>query len=68
MHNGMFKTLHEVIDFYNSRDVDPKWAKAEVLGNVNKDEMGRLRLTEQEMADLLAFLKTLTDGYPLSTK
>lgn len=34
---------------------------AEVEENVNHDEMGNLRLTEQEMADLEAFLRTLSD-------
>lgn len=63
MHNGVFKTLREVIDFYNTRDVSKKWAPAEVAANVNKDEMGDLKLNEQEVEDLLAFLKTLSDGY-----
>jgi cytochrome c peroxidase len=31
--------------------------------NVNKDELGNLKLTPQEEADIVAFLKTLTDGY-----
>ncbi len=63
MHNGVFSTLQEVIDFYNTRDVDSKWGKPEVSENVNKDELGNLKLSEQDVDDLVAFLKTLSDGY-----
>ena len=66
MRNGVFKTLKEVVAFYNSRDVDPKCDKAEVAENINKDELGDLKLTDDEMNDLIAFLHTLTDGYPLT--
>ena len=74
-HNGYFSDLQSIIHFYNTRDVQPfnkgvagldakgKWPKPEVLENVNKDEMGDLKLTQQEEHDLLAFLKTLNDGY-----
>ncbi|MDH5447275.1 MAG: c-type cytochrome, partial [Gammaproteobacteria bacterium] len=63
MHNGVFKTLKEVVDFYNTRDVSKKWHKPEVADNVNKDELGDLKLTDQEVEDLVVFMKTLTDGY-----
>ena len=63
MHNGVFKTLRESVEFYNTRDVDKKWGKPEVLENVNQEELGDLQLTEQEINDLLIFLKTLDDGY-----
>jgi cytochrome c peroxidase len=62
LHNGVFKTLKEVVDFYNKRDVgtfDPP----EVAENVNTDELGDLGLTDAEVADIVAFLETLTDGY-----
>jgi cytochrome c peroxidase len=62
MHNGVFTTLEEVADFYNSRDTK-KWPAPEVKANVNQDELGDLKLTKPELADLVAFLKTLTDGY-----
>lgn len=62
MHNGVFSTLDEVVDFYNTRDVND-WPKAEVELNVNKDELGDLKLTKKEEQDLVVFLKTLTDGY-----
>jgi cytochrome c peroxidase len=30
---------------------------------VNRDEMGRLGLTAREVEDIVAFMRTLTDGY-----
>jgi cytochrome c peroxidase len=63
MHNGIFDTLEESVDFYNTRDVDDKWGEPEVAENVNTEELGDLKLSEQEVADLVAFLKTLSDGY-----
>lgn len=62
MHNGVFKTLHEVVDFYNTRDLGG-WPPPEVPDNVNRDELGNLGLTEEEVDDIVAFLGTLTDGY-----
>lgn len=56
MHNGMFATLREVIDYYdNPNKVVPR--------HKNRDELlsKPLNLTEQEKQDLEAFLKTLTD-------
>jgi cytochrome c peroxidase len=62
MHNGVFKTLEEVVHFYNTRDVE-MWPPAEVPINVNTDELGDLGLTPEEEAALVAFMKTLSDGY-----
>ena len=62
MHNGLFKTLYQVVAFYNSRDVAP-WPPPEWPGNVNRDELGNLGLTTQETEDIVAFLNTLSDGY-----
>ena len=67
MHNGFFSTLEEVLDFYNSRDTDKKWPAPEVAGNVNDEEMGDLDLSREEQQALIAFLKTLTDGYRLGS-
>lgn len=77
MHNGYFKTLEGVVKFYNKRDVWPRcesdlvteadalamkcWPAPEVEANVNKDELGDLKLTDEEEAALVAFMKTLTD-------
>jgi cytochrome c peroxidase len=75
MHNGYFKSLEEVVHFYNTRDVLPKckaggsgekltcWPEAEDSTNLNKRQLGNLKLTDQEEHALVAFLKTLTDGY-----
>ncbi len=78
MHNGYFQTLRGVVAFYNDRDARPRcrspvseaealrqtcWPAPEVPTNVNKDELGDLRLTEQEIDDIVAFLRTLDDGW-----
>lgn len=62
MHNGVFKTLFNVVAFYNTRDLT-EWPAPEVPENVNKEELGNLGLTNQELEDLVAFLRTLTDGW-----
>lgn len=56
MHNGMFKTLREVIEFYN----DPEQV---VKGSKNRDSVlaKPLGLTCIEIDDLEAFLRSLTD-------
>ena len=59
MHDGRFATLEEVVDFYNtgvrrSQSVDP-------LMQYNL-QPGGLKLSDQDKADLVAFLKTLTDA------
>ena len=56
MHNGMFKTLEEVVEYYNNPG-------AFVLNPINIDKRLEvpLGLTRQEKADLVAFLKSLTD-------
>jgi len=61
-HNGIFKNLRQIVVFYNTRDVGP-WAPPEVRANVNREELGNLGLTEQEVDDIVAFMLTLTDGY-----
>jgi len=56
MHNGMFKTLEEVIEFYNHPD--------KIIPNsINRDPLMAkpLDLTDQDKQDLLAFLHSLTD-------
>ncbi len=61
-HNGVFKTLEEVMDFYSNRDKGT-FAKPEISENVNTEELGNLNLTKQETDDIIAFMRTLTDGY-----
>jgi cytochrome c peroxidase len=62
MHNGVFKSLEEVVHFYNTRDIEA-WPPPEVAENVNTDELGNLGLSAEEEAAIVAFMKTLTDGY-----
>lgn len=55
MHNGAFNTLEEVVDFYakgGGRDAGVENVDIHVLG---------FELTDQEKADLVAFLYALTD-------
>ena len=73
LHNGLFDSLKEVVEFYNQRDVEIKkplaqqrWPQAEVSDNVNDEELGDLKLTAEEVDALVAFMETLTDGYSLS--
>jgi cytochrome c peroxidase len=61
-HNGYFTSLEEIVHFYNTRDVE-EWPEPEVAENVNTDELGDLGLTPEEEAAIVAFLKTLSDGY-----
>jgi len=62
MHNGVFKSLKEVVHFYNTRDVED-WPPPEVSANVNTDELGNLGLTSDEEDAIVAFMKTLSDGF-----
>ncbi len=62
MHNGYFKTLKDIVHFYNTRDItSEKWPAPEVSANLNVDEMGNLELTEEEEDAIVAFMKTLSD-------
>jgi cytochrome c peroxidase len=61
-HNGFFKSLEEIVHFYNTRDVEA-WPAPEAPMNVNTDELGDLGLTPEEEAAVVAFMKTLSDGY-----
>jgi cytochrome c peroxidase len=109
MHNGVFKSLEEVVHFYNKRSIATNSSGQEVAFNwkqvppagympifpppesmefpanvqniaaltpvqfaalapdagavANNGQVGNLQLTPQEEADLVSFLKTLTDGY-----
>jgi cytochrome c peroxidase len=62
MHNGVFATLEDVLEFYNKRDVDPKFVP-EYPATMNTEDLGNLNLTDSEISDIIAFLKTLDDGY-----
>jgi cytochrome c peroxidase len=77
-HNGYFKTIRGIVHFYNTRDVKTKcpdlyteaealaadcWPRPEVSENLNTAEMGDLGLTPEEEDAIVAFLRTLSDGY-----
>ncbi|MBR0936402.1 cytochrome-c peroxidase [Bradyrhizobium jicamae] len=84
-HNGVFRSLEEVLDFYNFRDINPEKVfprgadgtvrkyddlPAKYHGNVDVSDPPFDRhagdtpaMTAQDEADIIAFLKTLTDGY-----
>ena len=62
MHNGYFKSLKDVVHFYNTRDVaGAGWPAPEVAANVNTAEMGNLGLTAAEEDAIVEFMRTLTD-------
>jgi cytochrome c peroxidase len=76
-HNGVFSNLAQVVHFYNTRDtlgqLDANtndgfgiigWPPPEISSNLCVAEIGNLRLTATEEAQLVAFLQTLTDNYP----
>ncbi|HWF85454.1 MAG TPA: hypothetical protein VG222_11420, partial [Vicinamibacterales bacterium] len=76
MHNGYLKSLKEVVHFYNTRDAPgfpaatcapgtekvTCWPPPEVIANEDMT-VGNLGLTDAEENQLVAFLKTLTDGF-----
>ena len=57
MHNGVFKSLEEVIDFYNEGGGKGRGFRLE---NQTLPE-DKLNLTDMEKKQLIAFMKTLTD-------
>ena len=56
MHNGKFKTLEEVIEYYTN-----PYALVKNPINLDTSLLKPIDFTEQEKADLLSFLKSLTD-------
>ncbi|HUM47589.1 MAG TPA: cytochrome c peroxidase [Chitinophagales bacterium] len=63
MHNGVFKTMKEVIDFYNNGGGDGKGLVV-VNQTLSKDS---LHLTAAEKNALLAFIKTLQEEITIPT-
>jgi cytochrome c peroxidase len=78
-HNGYFKSLKQIVHFYNTRDkyaypvtsghcpagTTEKvncWPMPEVASNIDMTT-GNLGLTGKEEDQILAFLKTLSDGF-----
>lgn len=76
MHNGVLKSLKQVVHFYNTRDVlgvcsnstDPGfgitcWPAPETMENLDSNFVGDLGLTGEEEDAIVAFMETFTDGY-----
>ena len=95
MHNGVFKSLKEVVHFYNTRNLTsvpgevidftqsdpyanlrgvPLWPEPEVsspeslanpdgVAGADGGQVGNLGLTDDEENHIVAFLKTLSDGF-----
>ncbi|HET6247147.1 MAG TPA: cytochrome c peroxidase [Tepidisphaeraceae bacterium] len=94
-HNGVFKSLKEVVHFYNTRNLTtvpgevidftqdnpyanlqgkplwpvPEYASPDTMQNPSgapnsaAGQVGNLQLSKEEEGDIVAFLKTLSDGY-----
>lgn len=80
-HNGYFKTLEQLVHFYNTRDVKDNceeeygiqaatieeaiandcWPTSEYPDTAARGIVGNLRLTPEEEAAIVAYMKTLTD-------
>lgn len=80
MHNGYLKSLREVVHFYNTRDTLPRckagdpgekvtcWPAPEHAETMNRRQLGNLGLSSEQEEQIVAFLKTLTDGYTATEK
>ena len=66
-HNGYFKTMEEIVHFYNVRDnpdeARMEFPEPEVEENVNRGITGDLGMTEEEELAIVAFMAALSDGY-----
>jgi cytochrome c peroxidase len=74
-HNGYFRSLKEIVHFYNTRDVLPRcqvndpgegttcWPAPESKANMNTSRVGRLGLSDADEDALVSFMQTLSDGY-----
>jgi len=74
-HNGYFRSLKEIVHFYNTRDVLPLchvndpgegktcWPAPESIANMNKTRVGHLGLSDAEEEAIVNFMRTLSDGY-----
>ena len=75
-HNGYFKSLKQIVHFYNTRDALPRcqaddpgegetcWPAPESASNMNTRFMGNLGLTDAEEDAIVSFLRTLSDEAP----
>jgi len=70
MHNGIFKSLKTVVEFYDKynnkvRNINPethkKWGEPEVKDTISLKELSAKRQNDRKIDALVAFLKILTD-------
>ena len=62
MHNGSIATLREVMEFYNKRDAEPlRWGRTDYPQTVNRNDAGKLNLSDQQVDDLVALMQAFTD-------
>lgn len=70
MHNGVFKSLRGVVEFYdkynnkqrvNNPETSKPWAKPEVKETINLDLLKAKKLTKRKIDALIAFMNLLTD-------
>ncbi|WP_258238524.1 cytochrome-c peroxidase [Arcobacter sp. CECT 8986] len=70
MHNGVFKDLRTVIEFYDKynnqdRKIDPEtnkpWDEPEVKETISLEKLKANKLSDRKVDALIAFLKLLTD-------
>jgi cytochrome c peroxidase len=57
MHNGVFTTFEEVMDFYNEGGGDG----IKIAPDYQTLPKEKLNLTKNEIADIIAFMRALTD-------
>ncbi len=59
MHDGRFQTLEEVVEFYSTGIKDHPNLHPTLRNNTNSDL--KMNFTEEQKADLVAYMKTMTD-------
>jgi cytochrome c peroxidase len=74
-HNGYFRSLKEIVHFYNTRGELPRckprdpgegttcWPAPESTVNMNTTRVGNLHLTDADEDAIVAFMESLSDGY-----
>lgn len=67
MHNGVYATLEETVLHYDIQVanlfITPEVNEANIAAELNAGTFVGLGLSDQDRADLVNFMKTLTDGY-----
>jgi len=76
MHNGVLRSLKEVVHFYNTRDLTGPtrefpsfipWAQPEFDASKDTKRVGNLGLSSADEDLIVEFMRTLTDGYSKPT-